>query len=687
MTKPSVPPSAAPSSTGAAPGPAAAGSAPVADVEELRVTFRRGGRDIYALRGVSLQIRAGEILGLVGESGSGKSVFGLSLLGLIPAESRPVMSGRVAVCGQDMLNGPASVRRTVRREHLGAVFQDPMTSLNPTMRVGRQVAEAAGSTDEAVRLMRAVGIPDAGRRLASYPHELSGGLRQRVMIAMAVAGHPALVIADEPTTALDVIVQAQVLGLLRSLRDEIGCSVLMITHDLGVAAQVADRVAVMYAGRLAEVGPAAAVLRSAAHPYSLALTRARLSLSAERGRTLATLPGEVPDPADPPPGCPFEPRCALAVSACLTSPPDLVVVDEGHQSACIRPPAEVTAAAAEVAPSGADLTAARTPGSQAAVAVRDLIKTFRVPAGRRRGLLTALGGVDLEVAEGESVAIVGESGSGKSTLLRIIAGLERADSGQLALGAGARPQMVFQDAGASLTPWLTVGALIAERLRGAGRPGAGRAGAGRSGAARRQRVADALAHVGLPAEVASARAAQLSGGQRQRVALARATVITPEVLLCDEPTSALDVSLAAGVLNLIGRLRRELGMAVLFVTHDLSVARVVADRIAVMYLGRIAELGQAAEVVARPRHPYTKALVSAVPELGAPLLAAQPQAAQPFAARGEPASALDPPPGCAFHPRCPIAEPACADPALIPRLARLPSDTPHTVACIRSEVT
>ena len=709
MTKPSVPPSAAPSSAGAAPGPAAAaepvrpagpaatgpdavGPGPVAEVEELRLTFRRGGRDIYALRGVSLQIRAGEILGLVGESGSGKSVFGLSLLGLIPAESRPVVSGRVAVCGQDMLNGPADVRRKVRREHLGAVFQDPMTSLNPTMRVGRQVAEAAGSTGEAVRLMRAVGIPDAGRRLASYPHELSGGLRQRVMIAMAVAGNPALVIADEPTTALDVIVQAQVLGLLRSLRDEIGCSVLMITHDLGVAAQVADRVAVMYAGRLAEVGPAAAVLRSAAHPYSLALTRARLSLSAERGRTLATLPGEVPDPADPPPGCPFEPRCALAVSECLTSPPDLVVVEEGHLSACIRPPAEVTAAAAQVAPAGAELTAVRTPGSQAAVAVRDLTKTFRVSAGRRRGLLTALGGVDLEVAEGESVAIVGESGSGKSTLLRIIAGLERADSGQLALGAGARPQMVFQDAGASLTPWLTVGALIAERLRGTGRPGAGLNAAGR-----RQRVADALAHVGLPVEVASARAAQLSGGQRQRVALARATVITPEVLLCDEPTSALDVSLAAGVLNLIGRLRRELGMAVLFVTHDLSVARVVADRIAVMYLGRIVELGQAAEVVARPRHPYTKALVSAVPELGAPLvaaqplaaqpLAAQPFAAQPFAAQGEPASALDPPPGCAFHPRCPIAEPACADPALIPRLVRLPGDPPHTVACIRSEVT
>ena len=643
------------------------------------MTFRRGSRDIHALRGISLGIRAGEILGLVGESGSGKSVLGLSLLGLIPADPPPKVSGRVLVCGHEMLSGPADLHRRVRREKLGAVFQDPMTSLNPTMRVGRQVAEAAGSDDEAERLMRAVGIPDAGRRMASYPHELSGGLRQRVMIAMAVAGNPALIIADEPTTALDVMVQAQVLGLLRSLRDEIGCSVLLITHDLGVAAQVADRVAVMYAGRLAELGPAETVLRSAAHPYSLALTRARLSLTAERLRTLATLPGEVPDAADPPPGCAFAPRCSLATAECLTSVPEPVLVDEGHLSACIRAPAEVLAAAAEPTqgPAGTDLSAGLPagpePGRPAAAQVQELRKTFRVSAGRRRALLTALGGVDLEVAEGEAVAIVGESGSGKTTMLRIIAGLERADAGQVTLGPGARPQMVFQDAGASLTPWLSVGTLIAERLRGTSHSAAGR----------RQRVADALGHVGLPAEVASARAGQLSGGQRQRVALARATVIPPEVLLCDEPTSALDVSLAAGVLNLIGRLRRELGMAVLFVTHDLSVARVVADRIAVMYLGRIVELGAAAQIVAQPRHPYTKALVSAVPELGAPLLAAP----------GEAASPLDPPPGCAFHPRCPIAEPACADPALVPRLARLPhsarlpDDAERLVACIHSEVT
>jgi len=639
----------------------------VAELDRVSVAFRRSGRTIHALRGVSLQIRAGEILGLVGESGSGKSVLGLSLLGLIAPESRPAISGRAVVRGHDMLAASADVRRRVRREHLGAVFQDPMTSLNPTMKVGRQVAEAAGSEDEAARLLRVAGIPDARHRMASFPHQLSGGLRQRVMIAMAAAGSPALVIADEPTTALDVMVQAQVLTLLRSLRDRVGCSVLMITHDLGVAAQVADRVAVLYAGRLAELGPAGAVLRSAAHPYSLALNRARLSVSAQRGRILATLPGELPDPAQPPPGCPFEPRCALAVDECRERPPDPEPVAQDHLSACIRPIADVSAGSDRAAAGDTVPGAAGPPGDQPAVQVRDLVKTFRVPAGRRRARLTAVGGLDLEVAEGESVAIVGESGSGKSTLLRIIAGLERADRGQVTLGPGARPQMVFQDAGASLTPWLSVGSLIAERLRDAGL----------RRRERRARMTEALARVGLPAEVASARAGQLSGGQRQRVALARATVVPPEVLLCDEPTSALDVSLAAGVLNLIGRLRRELGMAVLFVTHDLSVARVVADRIAVMYLGRVVELGDAGEIIARPRHPYTKALVGAVPDLDAPLLPAP----------GEPASPLEVPAGCTFRLRCPIAEPACADPAVIPPLATVPGEPQRLAACIRLEVT
>ena len=680
-------------------GSAAAGPAVVAAVEGLRVTFSRNGRSIHAVRGVDLEVRSGEILGLVGESGSGKSVLGLSLLGLLAGD--PVTSGRAVVGGHDMLSAPDAVRREVRRASLGAVFQDPLTSLNPTMPFGRQVAEAAGSGAQAQRLLTAVGIPDAGRRMGSFPHELSGGLRQRVMIAMAIAGDPALVVADEPTTALDVTVQAQVLALIRRLRDEVGCAFVLITHDLGVAAQVADRVAVMSAGRLAEVGPTGEVLQRAAHPYSHGLTRSRISLATDASRPLLALPGEVPSPSAPEPGCAFAPRCSLAHDACLVSPPPLATAGADHESACVLPGDRVRASAlarieadrvgppavaaappstpqtppaqpTAIQPTATESPVAELPpGEPPAIRVVDVARDFRLGIGwGRHRRLHALRGVTLTVARGESVAIVGESGSGKSTLLRVIAGLERADRGEVTLGSPAGAQMVFQDAGASLTPWLTVGELIGERLRHKGSDGR------RLGSAERaERVEAALATVGLPAEVAGARAAQLSGGQRQRVGLARATVVPPEVLLCDEPTSALDVSLAASVLNLIGRLRADLDMAVLFVTHDLSVARIVADRIAVMYLGRIVEIGSADDVTHRPRHPYTKALVAASPDLGTPAASV----------KGEPASPLAPPPGCAFHPRCPLADDACEDPTLDPRLARAPGDSTRLVACIHPE--
>jgi len=643
------------------------GSDPVATVGDLRVTFRRNGRDIHALRGVSLSIAKGEILGLVGESGSGKSVLGFSLLGLLPSSAR--IEGTVRVDGSDMVRGDAKALRKVRRLDLGAVFQDPMTSLNPTMRIGKQVAEAAGSEEEALRLLTAVGIPEPKRRMRSFPHELSGGLRQRVMIAIAIAGDPDLIIADEPTTALDVTVQAQVLRLLKRLRDEIGCSIVMITHDLGVAAQIADRIAVLYAGRIAEIGPIAEVLEKPAHPYTLGLLRSRLTLDTPRDRRLAALPGAVPSPAAPLPGCAFEPRCVLATPECSATPPDPVAVAPGRVSACLLPLDVVTtdlgARAADVGEPFPPVAAERD-DAPPSVVLRDVTKTFAV---RRRWLdrgsendskLHALRGVSLRVGHGESVAIVGESGSGKSTLLRVIAGLEKASSGTVEI-AGGRPQMVFQDSGASLTPWLSVGELIGERLR-------------RTGMSRSQRhaaVAEVLERVGLPAEVAKSRAGQLSGGQRQRVSLARATVVPPAVLLCDEPTSALDVSLAASVLNLIGELRRSLNMSVVFVTHDLSVARVVADRIAVMYLGRIVEIGPADQVIGDPVHPYTRALVDSIPDLGR----------KAGSLPGEPASPLSPPSGCAFHPRCPIAVDACADPQLDVRLEGEPGN-PHQVACI-----
>ncbi len=650
------------------------GTAPAVSVEDLRVSFPRGGRTIHALRGVSLDLRPGEILCLVGESGSGKSVLGLSMLGLLPASA--TASGRVVVAGHDMLTASARDRRLVRRDHLGAVFQDPMTSLNPTMRIGDQVVEAAGSQAEAVRLLRAAGIPDAQQRMRSFPHQLSGGLRQRVMIAMALAGGPAAVIADEPTTALDVTVQAQVLRLVRDLRDRTGSGFLFVTHDLGVAGQVADRIAVLYAGRLAEVGTARSVLRGATHPYTVGLIGARLRLRPD-GRGVRTLRGEVPDPARPPAGCAFADRCDHVTPDCTSRPPELTSDAEGHARACVVPAATVRAAAApppDTLPApvvaieegrGASPAAPAGP----ALTVTGVTKAFRTGGallGARAARLTALRDVSLSVADGECVAVVGESGSGKSTLLRVAAGLERPDRGTVDRAGRGRPQMVFQDAGASLTPWLSVGALLAERL----------APLRLDGAARRRRVEAALTDVGLAPALASARAGQLSGGQCQRVALARATIVAPRLLLCDEPTSALDASLAATVLNLIVRMRHEHGMAALFVTHDLAVAATVADRVAVMYLGRVVEIGAVDEVIQRPRHPCTQALVAAVPDLGAPLADL----------RGEPASPLRPPPGCAFHPRCPIALPECADPALVPPLVRPLRQPLGTLsACIHPE--
>ena len=497
----------------------------VAVIRDLHVGFTRGGRQIEAVRGVSLDIAAGEILGLVGESGSGKSVLSLALLGLLPEASRPRTSGEVSVSGTDMLTSSTDTRRQVRKLHMGAVFQDPMTSLNPTMRIGRQVAEAAGSGQEALRLLRAVGIPEAERRMSSFPHELSGGLRQRVMIAMAVAGDPALLVADEPTTALDVTVQAQVLNLLRGLRDEVGCSVLLITHDLGVAAQVADRVAVMYAGRLAEVGPTATILARAVPPVH------------RRPDQVAPLADHRPFAA----GARARRRCPRPVEPaarmCLRTK-----VSAGHGRVCddragtpagrrtgraaargrrqqlrhalaglSRPVDEVLHLAVAPEPERPMLTlvtaaAATTENDEWAAHIGDVDKTFRVKAGRGRKVkLSALRRISLDIGEGESVAIVGESGSGKSTLLRVLAGLETHEAGDVAIAAGGRPQMVFQDAGASLTPWLTVGDLLDERLRTEGipRPSAGCAcsrRSTRSGCPRRWR---ARAPASCPAASAS----------------------------------------------------------------------------------------------------------------------------------------------------------------------------------------
>ncbi|AEG44993.1 dipeptide ABC transporter ATP-binding protein [Isoptericola variabilis] len=640
----------------------------------LDVSLERNGLRSQILHGIDLEIGRGEILGVVGESGSGKSVMSMAMLGLLPEPSRPHIDGSLEVVGMNLRTASPAELREARRTRMGVVFQDPMTSLNPTMVVGRQVAEKAGSQDEAIRLMRAVGIPQPERRYRSYPHELSGGLRQRVMIAMAVAGNPDLLVADEPTTALDVTVQAQVLKLLASMRDEVGCSIVLITHDLGVAAQIADRIAVMYQGRIVETGTTQQVLQSARHPYTLGLLGSRLTLDSDRSRPLWALPTDVT--ARSADGCPFAPRCRFAVTTCTAAAPPLLPAPDPdpdaaagtHLTACFEAARLGDAAAARdeldpVPPSPEPLRGASL------IQAADVECTFQVRDERgRKARLGALRGVTLDVQPGESVAIVGESGSGKSTLLRVAGHLEKRFTGSLRGPRGTDVQMVFQDAGSSLTPWMTIREVLHERL------------SGRMPRTEKEQKARAiLDRVGLPAAVLDALPGELSGGQRQRVALARATIVPPQVLLCDEPTSALDVSVAANVLNLINELRRDLGIAVMFVTHDLAVARIVGDRIAVMYLGRIVEVGRAEDVIADPRHPYTRNLVAAVPQPG--------KVIEPLP--GEPASALDPPTGCAFHPRCPVALPECSRTVVGIQLTavdgRPSADVArrHEVACVR----
>jgi peptide/nickel transport system ATP-binding protein len=580
--------------------------APVLEVSRLSVRLSRAGRPGWAIRDVSLAVARGEIVALVGESGSGKSTLGLAAQGLLPGDADPEVTGSIRVCGVELAGAGAATLRRARRRDVRAVFQDPLASLNPTMRVGRQLAEAADGapteSDLAAQLDD-VGIPEPRSRLRSYPHELSGGQRQRVMIAMAMASRPALVFADEPTTALDVTVQAQVLALFGRLRKRSGTAFVFITHDLAVAASIADRIVVMYAGTVVEDGPVRAVTAEPAHPYTAALLDARFDLDVDKRHRLPTLPGGPPLPTSEPPGCLFAERCLLVDDPCRAGRPALQPVRRRPgTAACVRQPAVSAGLWRRTATAWPEAVQPAAPTGEDGVLLRvgGVGKRF----ARRGGApLVALDDVDLEVGPGEAVALVGESGSGKSTLLRVVAGLTPADGGSVRYTGGDRPQMVHQDPFASLTPWLPVHELVAERLRSHDV----------SRAERRERVLAVLERVGLPGSVARLRPGQLSGGQRQRVAVARAVVVPPRLLLCDEPVSAMDVSLAAGVLNLLESLRRELGMAMLFVTHDLAAARFVAERIVVMRSGQVVESGPSDAIVGSPRHSYTRELLASMP--------------------------------------------------------------------------
>jgi len=607
--------------------------------------------------GVSFRVAAGETYALLGESGCGKSMTALSLMRLLPDGGR-VTSGSVQLGETDVLALPERDMRRVRGGQMAMIFQEPMLALNPVIKVGEQIGEAlslhrklAGpaARDAAQALLDAVGVPDAARRLDSYPFELSGGLRQRVMIAMALAGEPRLLIADEPTTALDVTIQAQVLDVLRRLKAERQMGMLLITHDLGVVAENADRVGVMYAGELVEEGARDAFFASPQHPYSRMLFEA-LPRPGDGGR-LTTIPGQVPPLDGSLDGCRFAPRCPHAVARCRSESPGWQAVD-GQRVRCHL-------AGALPARSAREVTAQTAPSaSQPLLQVEGLKVYFPIRRGliqRTVGHVRAVDDVSLDIQAGRTLALVGESGCGKTTVGKALLRLIEPTAGRIALGGDVmtaknattlrrQAQMVFQDPFSSLNPRMRVADILLEGMDALGVGAASQ---------RRDAVAHLLNQVGLPDDAGGRYPHAFSGGQRQRIAIARALAVSPRLVICDEPTSALDVSVQAQILNLLKDLQDSLGLAYLFITHNLAVVEYLAHEVAVMYLGRIVEHGAAADVLRAPRHPYTQALVSAVPRI-------EPHAGEGIIRlAGDQPSPLNPPEGCHFHPRCPHASEVC----------------------------
>jgi len=577
---------------------------PALSIRGLNVRLSRDGRASTVLDGIDFDLAAGEVVALVGESGSGKSTIGLTLQGLLPTEAQPEVSGSVRVAGREIVGAKPHELREVRKNLVRAVPQDPMGALNPTMSIGAQLRESGLTPDEVLQWLARTGLPDPKRIAAEMPHRLSGGQRQRVLIAMSMAAKPRVLIADEPTTALDVTVQAQILTLLRELAHEHNAAILFITHDLAVAAELADRVMVLYGGRVAEMGHTRALIAAPSHPYSAGLLSARFDLDSDRSRQLTTLSSERLRSLPGGPHCSYIARCPLAEAECGQRRPDLLRRQDGRQVACFQSDKvpELLARVRE-----APAWPAATESDTYALELYSIEKSFGSKAGflRPARQTQVLAGVVLRIQQGECVALVGESGSGKSTLLRIAAGLLAPDGGDVSWFGGIPPQVVFQDAVAALTPWLTVGEQIRDRLRPLGL----------AHGEQDKRINEALKLVGVDPALQHALPSELSGGQCQRITVARAVVVPPRLLLCDEPISAMDVSLAAQTLNLLGSLRRSMGMAMLFVTHDLAAARLIADRIAVLEKGRLVEIGEADQVISAPQAPYTKMLVGAVPRL------------------------------------------------------------------------
>jgi peptide/nickel transport system ATP-binding protein len=652
---------------------------PLLQIEELRTEIRLRSATVHALDGVSLNVEAGECLGVVGESGSGKTMTALSIMQLLPPGGH-ITGGKITLDGQEISSLNEDGMRHVRGNEVGMIFQDPMTSLNPTMTIGDQIAEtvllhrgadAKTARARAVEVLGLVGMPRPAERVSNYPHQLSGGMRQRVVIAMALACEPKLLIADEPTTALDVTIQKQILELIDDLRRRLGMAVILVTHDLGVIAGRADRAAVMYAGKVLETTSTARLFANPRHPYTEALFGALPEKAADQTERLYSIPGMPPDLTSPPPGCRFAARCRYVQDRCTQSEPALEGDNWDHLFRCYFPVGKtdkdaetaqlsVTEVAHEhrAEPDGA----ADTDG--ALLRAEGLVKNFAVTSGavlqRKIGEVSAVAGVTFAIRPGKTFGMVGESGCGKTTIGRLIAGLEKATGGSIVLDGedltklskrerrrrSPKIQLMFQDSYASMDPRMRVGPILREPLA-----------IQRIGSRQEQRdkIAAILDEVGLPRAAIERYPHEFSGGQRQRLGLARALILNPRLVIADEPVSALDVSIQAQILNLMLDLQRDLGLTYLFISHDLSVVRYLSETIGVMYLGKMVEVGPADDVYYRPVHPYTRGLIDTVP-VADPAVA---QAREDKGVSGELPSAINPPSGCRFRTRCPRAQEIC----------------------------
>ena len=650
----------------------------VLEIDGLRTLIKQRSGVVRAVDGVSFTVEPGETVGLVGESGCGKTMTGLSVMRLLPPGGF-IAGGAIWFGGADLATlGEAGMRR-IRGNEIGVVFQDPMTSLNPTMTIGHQIAEVvrehrgasrAAAMARAEEVLALVGMPHPAERLSYYPHQLSGGLRQRVMIGIALACEPKLLIADEPTTALDVTIQDQILVLLDELKDRLGMAVLLITHDLGVIAGRADRVLVMYAGQIVEKAGTGDLFRRTRHPYTSALLASIPRLDQPTSRRLYSIPGQPPDLAHPPDGCRFAARCGYATDDCRASEPALGGPGPSHTYACFHPLRPGAVLAGPEATAGHE----RAAGDPADLLVLDhVVKEFPVTSGavlrRAVGTVQAVSDVTLTVHRGETLGLVGESGCGKTTIGRLVVALDRPTSGRVIFDGhdlGALPaarlrqvrkdlQIMFQDPYASLDPRMRVGSILREplQIQGAG-----------TRAEQRQHIASLLSEVGLSPRSTELYPHEFSGGQRQRIGLARALALSPRVIVADEPVSALDVSIRSQILNLMRRLQATRGLTYIVISHDLSVIRYLADRIGVMYLGKLVEVGRSADVYERTVHPYTRGLLTTIP---VPDPAAE-RGKHTIAVAGELPSAMQPPSGCRFRTRCPLAQQICAEqePALRP---------------------